>query len=1500
MQTIGLTYDPKSRLLTADSEGAGTTIDDCAVTFSIEPITGATLYLVCGVTICDGARRYRPPLKFSDEGTVRLPLQVLSACRGGTLPVNLLVQHDTGQREGSRNQIVFDVTVLPDAFDELGAAYGSDLMLRSDSWAWISAMRYHEDSFAVYEGTLYQSLQDDNVGHVPSEEDSLWWVPVGVDGLSPSVSWEDDVLVVTGADGVHRSPPLTGPQGEKGDKGDKGDTGEQGFSVTAEWQGDQLAVTDKDGTELSQHLTGPQGPQGIQGIQGIQGVPGVSPTFEWQGTTLVITDVEGQKSQDLKGEKGDQGIQGPQGIQGDTGEQGPQGIQGIQGPKGDRGEPFTVDKVYESVDAMNAGYATDGVPVGGFVVITTGDVEDEDNAKLYVKGDTAYEFITDMSGAQGIQGPQGEQGPQGPAGPQGPKGDTGDAGQMDAALDAESTNGLQNKVITENIDRIDTELDGKAEASALSSHVQNTSNPHGVTKSQIGLGNVDNTADADKPVSSAMQTALNLKADKTQLADYVPNTRTINGKQLNANIVLSASDVGALPEDTHIPDDVTVDAALSGTSENPVQNKVVKQALDGKQPTGNYALKSEIPDVSGFETSAHAEETYATKTELSTGLGSKVDKVNGKGLSTNDYTTTEKQKLQGIESGAEVNIIESVKVDGVALTVKDKAVDITMPDAEVVQNADGIIVGSTALQDATTSQDGLMTRAQVTALGKKAEVVNVAQLPSTGINETALYTVPDPDSDEANGRKGYVRVNGQWCPLSGSGGGGIDFFIHFSVTASAGSPDLSGIQVTAASSTHTTSAETDAEGKCDLIVKQGLTYTVSCSKTNYVFASTPTVQITDINQDASTTCYVKPKITVNVGGVNVNNRTVTLTPQGGGSPLTKSTGSGSSVTFEGLEITTYTITCDYPAGQGVSPASDTQTTAAGGSYTKSFTVLSKPSLTVTVGSATGNVANRTITATPSSGSTVTAQTNGSGVATLTLMAGVAYTVACDSPSGYFAVSSQQTNLAAGADSDMSFTLQRKPQVTVTVTDASGGGNQSGRTVQMSNGTDTQTQTTSSGGTCSFTANGTGSYTFTITNIPEGASVATVTQSLAADGVYNVAMTISFGWKVSMTFNANTFKTDPTGCLAYADDAAGMTPMANSNSSLAKVSNFGSWDKECDLYKDLFYATFTDQGELHEVLNPEDLTLTEDGGASHITTENTMLCIPTMYMKGESAKLSISSKSDEGTAYAHTIDGQVYDYLALGVYHGYVQSGKLKSISGVLPTKSTTRANFRTYARANTVQNGVAIQQNYHQRKLLNQIGCFFPCKSFDGQRKIGQGGHSYSSNTTGTMNKMGMFAGNVNGTSSAVKALVENPWGSQYEFIDDFVVMARAVYVGQNSNPTDDTNNKTNIGSMKDTGFCTTILTSDQAWGLPNDSSGSNSVGLCDYHWVDAGSNYLGYVGGNSDNVSNGNAGPSYLNAYNDFSNSNTNIGARLTNLQINTSQHHNLTLHAALPLGKT
>ena len=38
---------------------------------------------------------------------------------------------------------------------------------------------------------------------------------------------------------------------------------------------------------------------------------------------------------------------------------------------------------------------------------------------------------------------------------------------------------------------------------------------NGITKSMVGLGNVDNTSDANKPISSATQNALDTKADKT-------------------------------------------------------------------------------------------------------------------------------------------------------------------------------------------------------------------------------------------------------------------------------------------------------------------------------------------------------------------------------------------------------------------------------------------------------------------------------------------------------------------------------------------------------------------------------------------------------------------------------------------------------------------------------------------------------------------------------------------------------------------------------------------------------------------------------------------------------------------------------------------------------------------------------------------------------------------------------------------------------------------------
>lgn len=58
-----------------------------------------------------------------------------------------------------------------------------------------------------------------------------------------------------------------------------------------------------------------------------------------------------------------------------------------------------------------------------------------------------------------------------------------------------------------------TEAQVYAVQSNLTAHTGNVSNPHSVTKAQVGLGNVDNTSDVDKPVSTATNTALALKAN---------------------------------------------------------------------------------------------------------------------------------------------------------------------------------------------------------------------------------------------------------------------------------------------------------------------------------------------------------------------------------------------------------------------------------------------------------------------------------------------------------------------------------------------------------------------------------------------------------------------------------------------------------------------------------------------------------------------------------------------------------------------------------------------------------------------------------------------------------------------------------------------------------------------------------------------------------------------------------------------------------------------------
>lgn len=96
---------------------------------------------------------------------------------------------------------------------------------------------------------------------------------------------------------------------------------------------------------------------------------------------------------------------------------------------------------------------------------------------------------------------------------------------------------------------------------------------------------------------------------------------------------------------------------------------------------------------------------------LTDALSGKVDVVAGKGLSTNDFTNELLQKLNGIESGAQVNVIEAVNINGQALEVSGQTVNIPIATASQL----GVVLSSTGENKVSVAGDGTMSVAQVNA-----------------------------------------------------------------------------------------------------------------------------------------------------------------------------------------------------------------------------------------------------------------------------------------------------------------------------------------------------------------------------------------------------------------------------------------------------------------------------------------------------------------------------------------------------------------------------------------------------------------------------------------------------------------------------------------------------------------------------------------------------------------------------------------------------------------
>lgn len=147
----------------------------------------------------------------------------------------------------------------------------------------------------------------------------------------------------------------------------------------------------------------------------------------------------------------------------------------------------------------------------------------------------------------------------------------------------------------------------------LISHLANTSNPHGVTKSQVGLGNVENK-------SSATIRGELTKANVTTALGYTPpETDTSYGEaSTTAAGLMSASDKEKLDGIATGATKVTVDSALSSSSTNPVQNKVINSALAGKAATshGNHVPTTETANNAKF---LRNDNTWATVTPANIG-----------------------------------------------------------------------------------------------------------------------------------------------------------------------------------------------------------------------------------------------------------------------------------------------------------------------------------------------------------------------------------------------------------------------------------------------------------------------------------------------------------------------------------------------------------------------------------------------------------------------------------------------------------------------------------------------------------------------------------------------------------------------------------------------------------------------------------------------------------------------------------------------------------------
>ena len=293
---------------------------------------------------------------------------------------------------------------------------------------------------------------------------------------------------------------------------------------------------------------------------------------------------------------------------------------------------------------------------------------------------------------------------------------TGTEVQIDEALSDTSTNPVQNKVVKAAIDNKVTKETGKG----LSTNDYTTAEKdklNGIAEgAEVNQNAYSSITDGTTTINAGSKTStLTMTGTGATTVSVSGSTVTINSKNTeysdattSVHGLMTAADKEKLDGIEEGATKTTIDSNLSSTSTNPVQNKVINTALSNK-----------------------------------------VDKVSGKDLSTNDYTTAEKNKLADIAEGAQVNIIESIKVNGTAQTITNKAVDITVPtNNNQLTNGAGYQTSTevqTAINDAIKDITGI-------------DFQVVTELPTTGVKGT-IYLILNGGSTTQNIYDEYIWLS---------------------------------------------------------------------------------------------------------------------------------------------------------------------------------------------------------------------------------------------------------------------------------------------------------------------------------------------------------------------------------------------------------------------------------------------------------------------------------------------------------------------------------------------------------------------------------------------------------------------------------------------------------------------------------------------------------------------------------------------------------------------